>query len=667
MQRPYHFTIRVALLLCVAVIALVLLVFPRSIRAARSFPLVSLYYVDCCFSMAEAEDVAQFDLVILTMEAAEYNASGIERVRKLNPDIILLPYVPSQGIDFNSPSATRQALIDEVQDDWYLKNPQGTIISRYFGERDLNITRSDVQEALAQFVDKTLNDARCGSVHCWDGVFFDVVEDNVDYLGALDLNLDGQADSNVNTQWVQAYVSMFRRTRQLLGDNKTIVINGVSNLDINADVNGRMFENFPTPWHADGSWKGVVENSPTLRQHNEKPISIIYSAQGDRNQYKKVRYSLVSGLISGVYAGYDNGVDQHNSIWLYDEYSAVLGTPAGKAVNVLNPSDGTLRPGVWRRDFDKGIALLNSTQETRTITLDTGYEKLNGTQSKVNNGDLVGQITLKPEDGIILYKREAQLDNGPFSNGAFARVYKANGKRARTSFFPFQQPHAGRTRIVNVPEKNLTVVAGDTYVEVFKNGKRKSRFAPYGDQFRGGINIDVDQLGKKKKAKYRIVTGTRTGGSHVRVFNQKGKVIRNGCFPFDGNDGVNVAIGNILKKKPGKEIVVSRASGGSPEVRVLNKKCQMLKYRFNAYDSGMQGGVAIAAGDLTGDNKDEIVTIPANGRPHVRILNAKGRDVLPGFFAFDSSRDSESQIVVTDVEGDGINEIVPMTYTVFNF
>jgi hypothetical protein len=62
--------------------------------------------------------------------------------------------------------------------------------------------------------------------------------------------------------------------------------------------------------------------------------------------------------------------------------------------------------GVYRRNFQNGIVLVNPKGNgTRTVTLETNYVKIRGTQApSVNSGATVRTVTLKDRDGIILLR-----------------------------------------------------------------------------------------------------------------------------------------------------------------------------------------------------------------------------------------------------------------------
>ena len=81
-----------------------------------------------------------------------------------------------------------------------------------------------------------------------------------------------------------------------------------------------------------------------------------------------------------------------------------------------------------------------------------------------------------------------------------------------------------------------------------------------------------------------------------------------------------------------------------------------------AYGSNFVGGVNVAAADLDGDDKADIVVGPgAGGGPHIRTVHANGTDVAGspagGFFAYASSFVG-GVFVGAHVDGNGVARIV---------
>ena len=90
-------------------------------------------------------------------------------------------------------------------------------------------------------------------------------------------------------------------------------------------------------------------------------------------------------------------------------------------------------------------------------------------------------------------------------NGTEALVYDGDGNQTRKPFFSYNSLVNGDDRAVYLEDINTLVVAGDTYVNVFRNNQQQARFAPYGEAFTGGVNIDVSRMHGQKKG-YTIVT-----------------------------------------------------------------------------------------------------------------------------------------------------------------
>src|SRR3989338_5212186 len=63
-----------------------------------TFPRLANYFLHWTVSEQEARELAKFDLVILDAEAQERSQPQLELIRKLNPRIILLAYVPASEI-----------------------------------------------------------------------------------------------------------------------------------------------------------------------------------------------------------------------------------------------------------------------------------------------------------------------------------------------------------------------------------------------------------------------------------------------------------------------------------------------------------------------------------------------------------------------------------------
>ena len=73
-------------------------------------------------------------------------------------------------------------------------------------------------------------------------------------------------------------------------------------------------------------------------------------------------------------------------------------------------------------------------------------------------------------------------------------------------------------------------------------------------------------------------------------------------------------------------------------MRVFDGRSLALLRSFFAYDQGFMGGVNVAAGDVNGDGKADIVTGAGPGaQPSVKVFNGANNTVLRSFLAIDES------------------------------
>ncbi len=173
-------------------------------------------------------------------------------------------------------------------------------------------------------------------------------------------------------------------------------------------------------------------------------------------------------------------------------------------------------------------------------------------------------------------------------------------------------------------------------------------FLAYEESFTGGVNVavgDVDGDGRRE-----IVSGAGdSGGPMVRVFDISvdpatgaylGVAPRAGFMAYEASfrGGVFVATGDV-DADGADEIILGTGIGGGPRVRVVRGTPDHSEVLgFFAYEDSARNGVHVAAGDLNGDGRAEIVTGTGPGSgPRIRVFSGADGSELASFFAFDES------------------------------
>lgn len=615
-----------------------------------SYPRLANYFLHWEINDIQAQELAKWDLLVLDMELQRTSPRQLEKIRSLNPDIILLAYISSQEImnetGFLDNDSLRKKLLSNIAPGWWLKDDRGQGVSFWPGTAMLNLSNGAsfsssgqrFNEYLPEFVNREIK-----SSGFWDGVFYDNLWGDICWLnqGRVDIYSSGQLPScqELNEIWSSGVKKMLSESRRLLGPDFIIAGNGQVYAPYFSYLNGLMIEDFPASWT--GPWSQAMAEYFSINENitNSPVVNIVNRACSFAENYNSLRFGLASALLGDAYFSADKSVSDHGQTWWYDEYDLELGPARNKAYNLLEPDSG-LKAGLWRRDFRNGVVLVNSSNGPKEVIFSKeNLVRITGSQDRaVNSGERVNWLELPAGQGLILLKRDTEIIGSNFNNGNFLRVYNQRGQSVQDGFFSYLPNFAGDQEVLALDlgdgEQTSYLSAKNGKLELYRRGKLEHSFYPFGNRYRGPIAFAFSDN--------QIITAIR---GQVRIFNLETKLL--GVFPIAGSGTINLAAA------AGRIIIGSN----DPVIRSYDFRGR-LKNEFFAYDSKWRGGVNVAIGDLNKDGRFEIVSGPrAGGGPQIRIFSLEGK-LLGQFLAYDASFRKGIKPSLADIDYDGKPEIL---------
>jgi len=368
--------------------------------------------------------LAKYDVVVLNFWPKwmewKFGPSGAQRtvkaIKARNPSVLIGQYTNlNEAKPVNHPDNVHVDLARKLDgENWWLMDSSGNRQqwSADYGNFDINITawvRLDTKGSrYPQWYAERNEQTFFGPIPEFDFWYLDNSLSRSPVQRA-DWDLDGRSDSSSDPQVARAYrlghVMYWQRIRSL--QTSTLLVGNSDDLsspEYSGQLNGAFMEALiGKSWSAEQrfGWERMMARYRETMNNVADPKLVGFGVFGRADDYQRLRYGLASCLLDDGYFAYsDSGQPyEYGGVAWFDEFDVDLGAP------VVPPATKPWRSGVFRRDFQHGMALVNPTRFPVDIDVEPGYRKIKGRQDVVtNDGKPVTRVRLAGRDGIILLK-----------------------------------------------------------------------------------------------------------------------------------------------------------------------------------------------------------------------------------------------------------------------
>jgi len=181
-------------------------------------------------------------------------------------------------------------------------------------------------------------------------------------------------------------------------------------------------------------------------------------------------------------------------------------------------------------------------------------------------------------------------------------------------------------------------------------------------------NVPLDpkfavNTGNPGKASLLAVGAGAGRGPSVRVFDYATSTEKFRFFAYEESftGGVRTAVADVDGDGT-PDIITATGVGGGPRIRVFSGVNGAPIRDYFAFEPEFRGGVFVAAGDVNGDGKADIIVGPeVGGGPRVTTFDGSNGAILNNFFAFDPNQRGGVRVAVADFTNDGAADIVVAT------
>ncbi len=271
---------------------------------------------------------------------------------------------------------------------------------------------------------------------------------------------------------------------------------------------------------------------------------------------------------------------------------------------------------------------------------------------------------------------------GVGSGTPFANLYDSDGTPAATLNSTFSANATGGVRVASGDFNNdgipdIVIGTGPgvaTRVRIIDPTTQKELFSvqPFEATFTGGVYVAVGDVTGDGKPDL-IITPDEGGGPRVRVFNGERFGVVDDFFGIDDTNfrgGARAAVGDVNGDGVG-DVIVAAGFGGGPRIAAYSGKSIGTQTRvklfndFFAFEQTLRNGTFVAAADVNGDGKADLVAGGGpGGGPRVLVLsgtdlvNSNSQVAIANFFAGNDTNRGGVRVAARNLDGDGKAEVI---------
>lgn len=371
------------------------------------------YYDDPCYRA----NLARLDLVILGFykdwgDGPSAIQAVLQNIKAINPQIRIGQYSVLTEMYDNDYEPIAEIRAKLYSEDWWLLNAAGEKVqwTSAYDTWEVNITGfTDIDAGGYRYPEwfaHWMHDNFFSPVPEFDIWYFDNVFPKPRVTA--DYTRDGvnEAPDDIQVAYREGAVSEWAEARTLVPAAITFIgnVSDLTSAEYTKQLDGGFLEALMGESYSIetlGSWDTMMNYYRSAMEHVKDDTLVIFNVHGSARDYRLMRYGLCSCLLGNGHFSYSNIHDGYSSVLWFDEYNISLGNPVDPP-----PTDAYYSNGVYRRRFDNGMVLVNPKGNGRqTVTVESGYRRIQGTQSSlVNSGEPAADVTLNERDGIILLK-----------------------------------------------------------------------------------------------------------------------------------------------------------------------------------------------------------------------------------------------------------------------